>query len=141
MISLIYGSAATQNMTEADLVALLQHAREKNQRMNITGMLLYANGNFLQVLEGDEARVNALMSTIARDPRHRNVMVYARRAITEREFGGWEMGFLDVGGDNPSLRKIDGYNNFLNQSPSENQFNQNPSRAYIMMRVFRDMVR
>lgn len=57
-IMLIYGSSSTDRFSEADLVPLLQQAREKNQRLNVTGMLLYRDGNFLQVLEGERETVD-----------------------------------------------------------------------------------
>ena len=53
MICLIYASSATKAMSQDELKALLAKARTNNQRDNITGMLLYNDGNFLQVLEGE----------------------------------------------------------------------------------------
>lgn len=49
-------------MTEADLEALLVQAREKNLRLSITGALLYENGHFLQVLEGEHPTVRELFA-------------------------------------------------------------------------------
>ena len=60
MLSIVYVSSATRLFAAEDLVALLQAARDYNARIGITGMLLYKAGNFLQVIEGDAAAVNAL---------------------------------------------------------------------------------
>jgi len=52
LIQLIYVSAATNRFNPAELRELLRLARLKNQQLDVTGMLLYHEGSFLQVLEG-----------------------------------------------------------------------------------------
>ena len=44
MIRLIYVSSATRDLSEQDLVSLLEQAHERNTKQNVTGMLLYAEG-------------------------------------------------------------------------------------------------
>ncbi len=60
MLSLIYVSSSTRAFSDADLVALLEQSQEKNARLDITGMLLYKDGNFMQVLEGPDDAVRQL---------------------------------------------------------------------------------
>lgn len=93
MIQLIYITSAVRPMSDAELLALLQQSRATNTEVDLTGILLYSGGNFLQVLEGDEAAVDALMARIERDPRHRNLITLVRRPIPERMFPTWSMGF------------------------------------------------
>ena len=64
MFQLVYLSSASQPFSEDDLVALLTQARQNNTAHGLTGMLLYKDGNFMQVLEGDEAEVRRLFHTI-----------------------------------------------------------------------------
>lgn len=52
MYHLIYTSYAIEPFDEAKLIELLKKARENNRLLDITGMLLYVNGKFMQVLEG-----------------------------------------------------------------------------------------
>ena len=60
-------------MSNDALKELLHVSRANNERNRITGMLLYKNGHFMQVIEGEEARVTELMNIIKKDIRHKNV--------------------------------------------------------------------
>ena len=46
------------------LLFLLEQSRTRNQKQHITGMLLYLNGTFIQVLEGAEKDVNEIYAAI-----------------------------------------------------------------------------
>jgi len=96
MIRLVYVSAATVPFTDATLAQLLLISRENNTRAGITGMLLYRDGDFLQVLEGEEHAVRETFRRIARDSRHARTLVLDDSAISEREFSDWSMGFRRV---------------------------------------------
>jgi hypothetical protein len=52
LISLVYLSAAVFPFQPEDLLELLGKSQERNHKLGITGMLLFKQGNFLQVLEG-----------------------------------------------------------------------------------------
>lgn len=69
MIYLVYVSSAVKLFSSAELQQLLRGARENNSSRDITGMLLYKDGNFMQVLEGEKEPVLALRDRISRDPR------------------------------------------------------------------------
>ncbi len=56
-------------------------------------MLLYTNRSFFQVLEGEEARVDALLTRIHADPRHARLTVVIREVIAKRTFSDWTMGY------------------------------------------------
>ena len=75
LFHLIYVSTAVVPMTEGDLVKLLKQSRSRNEQNRITGMLLYKNGHFMQVLEGEEASVMEIFHNIEKDPRHKSVDV------------------------------------------------------------------
>lgn len=93
MLSLIYSSVATRALEPSDLTALLTQSRASNEQTGITGMLLYRNGYFLQVLEGPDTEVRAKMHTIRDDDRHTKVAVLLEDVIEERQFPEWTMGF------------------------------------------------
>jgi hypothetical protein len=93
LIQVIYSSFASKHFMEEELPELLTHAREANAARGITGMLVYVNGNFLQVIEGEAAAVDELFATISDDPRHKRVFVIVREPITQRSFSDWSMGF------------------------------------------------
>lgn len=91
---IIYTSAASRLLDPGELSAILESARRNNQRLGVTGILLYANGSFLQVLEGDEPVVRELYGRIHGDARHYRVRVLRERTVPTRSFGTWSMGFV-----------------------------------------------
>lgn len=93
LYSLVYSSTAADSFNESDLTALLQQSRSDNTRDGITGMLLYRKGRFVQVLEGPEDRVRALVTRISADPRHSQVRVMLDGHPASRQFAEWTMGY------------------------------------------------
>lgn len=93
LVQLIYVSSATHLLDEQALRAILESSVRHNTPQAVTGMLLYANGAFMQVLEGDEAAVAETMSRIRADPRHHSIYELCAGPVAAREFGTWSMGF------------------------------------------------
>lgn len=91
LIHVIYLSAANIDVKEDETLTFLKHARMANRKHDVSGMLLYIGGLFLQLLEGTAAKVNVVSSTIFRDKR--NMRLILREPIIEREFPEWTMGF------------------------------------------------
>lgn len=96
MYHLVYTSYATQEFAEQDLIDLLKQSRHLNQQNGITGMLLYLQGKFIQVLEGDKAKVDSVYEKIKRDSRHTKVMTVVQGNSPDRIFKGWTMGFKQI---------------------------------------------
>jgi hypothetical protein len=96
LLSLTYTSAATRLMSVAELVELIEQIRPKNERLGVTGLLLYSGGNVIQTLEGTSYAVDAVFDAIQADSRHGDVHVVERRAVDERSYGTWSMGFRNV---------------------------------------------
>lgn len=59
-------------------------------------MLLYHDGNFMQVLEEPDENVLALFESIKRHPRHRNVSLLVQEQIIDRQFPDWTMSFRNI---------------------------------------------
>ena len=72
---------------------ILEASVRNNQSNNITGMMLYAEGNVVQVLEGERNIVMDTFSRILIDMRHVGIFVLWERDISERDFGSWSMGY------------------------------------------------
>lgn len=106
----MYVSAATVDFDDDDLDKLLGGARTNNSSLNVSGVLLYTEGTFFQVLEGKEAEVETLYEKIALDSRHNNVLVLAKRKIEERNFADWSMGFVR---DQRSISELPGFLDFF----------------------------
>jgi hypothetical protein len=111
LVHCIYSSASTSDFTPMDLVALLAECREKNSKADLTGMLLYGNGTFFQVLEGDRPVVEALLEKLVTDPRHERLTKIILEPIEERSFAQWTMGYSKV--TKKELADIPGLNDFF----------------------------
>jgi hypothetical protein len=99
-------------------------------------MLLYKDGNFMQVLEGPYEVVTRLYSTISADPRHYGVLELIRQQIDERAFGSWSMGFRNL--EDKKLYQTPGYSMFLNEPLNAAGFQADPTRAQRLLRMFRE---
>lgn len=113
LVHLIYASTATEVIYGTEFSVLLSNAREKNKKLEVTGMLLHAAGNFFQVLEGSETAVNALYDIICRDTRHKNATQIIYESIAQRSFKDWSMGFLEATLED--LQTIEGLNDFFRE--------------------------
>ena len=113
MIQLIYVSTATRDLSEQDLLELLEQSRERNKRQQVTGLLLYAGHNFIQLLEGDAADVDDIYQSILEDDRNRENLVIWRKVVEERVFPDWAMGFRRVTRFDGS--PVDGFTEFLEE--------------------------
>jgi len=90
---LIYISTSVTLFSNEDLAELLLLSRDNNGKDDITGMLLYNNGTFLQVLEGEEGKLNMAFEKIKKDPRHKGIIKMKSGTLAERNFPEWSMGF------------------------------------------------
>ena len=109
---IVYVSTATATvLTPEDLRALLTGSHERNSRAGITGLLLYQNGQFMQVLEGEELAVKTLFGKISRDHRHHGIIPLLQEPVAERQFPNSAMAFRDL--DQEAIRRTAGYSEFL----------------------------
>jgi hypothetical protein len=99
MKNIVYMSTSVTLLDDDQLIDILNSARKNNFKHNITGVLLYSEGVFIQVLEGNEADVDAIFSKIQADARHKNMITLIDKPIEQRDFADWAMGFLTVDAD------------------------------------------
>lgn len=133
-MQVVYASSATELFEKDDLASLLQHSRENNARRDISGILLYKGGNFMQVLEGEASTVDALLDVISRDRRHKGVLRLLRRPIETRDFPDWSMAFRDL--KDVDLRQHPGYSDFLNTTLTDPSLQGNDSKVIRLIHSF-----
>lgn len=133
LIHWIYSSAAAQPLDSDELESLIKGARQKNARLGVTGMLLYADGSFFQVLEGKAAVVDHLLNEIARDPRHERVTKVIHEPIARRHFGDWTMGLSVL--SRSDLSALEGSNDFFGTGHCFNRIDA--GRAKKLLAAFR----
>ena len=110
VIQISYISSATEPWSTQEVLGLLQKRRENNAGSGVTGMLLYGNETFLQVLEGEEKAIDDLVDRICNDPRHTNLQILYRRKIQRRQYSDWSMGFNRV--SDKELQQVEGLRDF-----------------------------
>jgi hypothetical protein len=128
---LIYVSTAKKTMTDHELLDLLTVSRNNNAKFDITGMLLYSGGAYMQVLEGPFVAINDSYAIIEKDTRHKNLIKFIVAQSAERTFPGWSMAFATVNAD--KLSQLKGYidpasKNFLKQD--------NPDTIITILKTF-----
>ena len=97
LYSLVYVSTATRSLSMDDIGRLLEKARQRNLDQEVTGVLLYSDGHFMQCLEGPAARLASVYDTIKSDSLHFGIIDLVREPIKAREFSEWSMAFRVAG--------------------------------------------
>ena len=92
-------------MLQSELGAILDVARENNRRREVTGLLLYHDMQFFQVLEGRHPQVDQTFARIKMDRRHNGCLVIESRAAEARLFDGWAMAYRSIGELNTSQQR------------------------------------
>ncbi|MCO4785418.1 Blue light-and temperature-regulated antirepressor YcgF [Marinomonas gallaica] len=103
LVRLIYASRATAEFKPSSIESILKSARFNNQRNSLTGLLCFNQHWFLQCLEGPRDQVCQTYARILSDPRHENVQIIGYDYTTQRDFDGWNMGYLQ---DNAVMRDL-----------------------------------
>lgn len=133
LLHCIYASTAAAAFQESDIPALLTRARSANAEREITGMLLYIDGGFFQVLEGEAAAVDQVYGRILLDPRHSRITQIIREPIAARDFREWTMGFCAV--DSHEAGQLIGENDFFKSASCVTQLDS--GRAKKLLATFR----
>jgi len=95
LVRLLYASRAVDTSPGA-IEAILAQSRQYNPTCGITGILCYGGGIFLQAIEGGRMAVSELYGHIQKDQRHKDVALLHFEEISERRFGGWTMGQVNL---------------------------------------------
>ncbi|CAN1545899.1 BLUF domain containing protein [Burkholderiaceae bacterium] len=103
LVRLLYVSRAVDLKENEETDSILDSSRQHNIANGITGILCYGGGIYLQAIEGGRKQVNELYSHIVGDVRHKDVVLLYYEEITERRFGGWTMGKVNLSKLNTSI--------------------------------------
>ncbi len=136
MISLTYLSLATSPLDQDQLEELLAVSRHRNAQCDLTGMLLYADQQFIQTLEGRRDDVEMTMQRILADPRHERVDVTLVEDIDSRSFPEWAMGFKPLSQE--TAAELPGFTDFLDPQGERDQDSRRFGHAGVFHRAFRD---
>jgi len=131
---IVYISTATKLFDEEELKNLLVEARRKNHQLSVTGLLLYKDQSFIQLIEGPRKNVVALYEVIKCDLRHMKVRILLAQDKLERTFNSWSMGFFNLNQDDGVL---DGYSDYFSNTNSLDELVHQPDSALELLAHFR----
>jgi hypothetical protein len=103
LVRLLYVSRLVDPTRTDCIDTILSESRAHNPALGITGILCYGGGIFLQAIEGGRNAVSELYTHICNDKRHKDVVLLHFEEITERRFGGWTMGQVNLAKLNASI--------------------------------------
>jgi hypothetical protein len=133
-IQLIYTSIAAHNFTDEELDELLATSSSNNAIKKVTGMLLYGNGKFMQVLEGEADVVDAFLQKIVADRRHTKLNVLVRTPIKQRDFHSWSMGFRRT--DRDCIGDLQNFSAFFDEDFDHNSACDTANLALAVLKSF-----
>lgn len=91
-----------------DICNIVERSKINNTKENITGILLYCNKYFLQILEGERKSVEKLFDKISIDCKHDSIIKIQEGNIKQRNFPNWSLAFKSY---NQELKNLDDFNN------------------------------
>jgi hypothetical protein len=133
LTQLIYVSDLV-DQNESELAAIVESAMRHNQKNGITGMMLYAEGSIIQVLEGEESAVLETYGRVCQDQRHRHVTRLLLAPVSERHFAQWSMGFKRL--RTQDIQKFPQYAPFFRYGFGAKALDASPGDALDMLTLF-----
>lgn len=91
--AVVYVSSAQHFWSQEEIDELLLKSRQRNLREDLTGVLMYREGNVMQYLEGPREALQRVWRSILVDPLHHRVQELTNEPIAQREFADWRMAF------------------------------------------------
>jgi hypothetical protein len=116
LIHIVYVSFSEKELAEIELQELLTDIRARNYKQKITGLLLYNDGSFIQIIEGPKQVIHNLFDKIKIDSRHSNIVLLLDNSIKKRAFPDWSMGYYRI--TDEQGKKVPGYSDFMNADNS-----------------------
>ena len=107
VFQLVYVSEAVEDISYTDILEILQVSRRHNQRDEISGILIFREGRFLQLLEGPEVKVRQALGRVLLDERHFSLRVLTEVHSEKRIFDAWFMAYQDGDISSPSVSHIE----------------------------------
>jgi hypothetical protein len=114
---IIYMSIANSNLSIEEIKLLWTEAKQKNKKININGILLYIDGDFFQVIEGEKDAVVDLFDSIKLDKRHKSIITVYNGRIDKIEFPDWSMAFSST--DYKRIQKLLGFESITRKNLSK----------------------
>lgn len=131
---MVYSSKGAPLLTENTLRNILTKSRENNKELDITGILLFSNNNFIQVLEGEKEKVISVYNRIVADNRHSLVLKKIEGYQPERIFAEWSMAYKPLSSE--QYKEAEGYLNLSENTLDAQTATHEGNPVLILLRKF-----
>ena len=138
MQSLVYVSEENARLEPEELMPLLRTSRTRNRERDISGLLAYRDGHYLQILEGPDDEIETLYKSIAQDSRHRDVRLISQAPIEVRDFGKWPMAFRFL--SDVQIERLPAFEEALKEGFGGPSLSENPAAARALLLALRDLI-
>ncbi|MFT5748471.1 MAG: adenylate cyclase [Saprospiraceae bacterium] len=97
MKRITYISRIAQPLSINEIETIETYSSQNNMQVNITGLLVYFEKLFFQIIEGDDKEVDRIYLKIQKDPRHSDILrLKTEYRINERLFPTWSMKTINL---------------------------------------------
>ena len=97
MKRIIYISKLTTPISCEDIESIGVVSNRNNSRINITGILVFFEKMFFQIIEGDDEKVDQLYNKIGNDKRHHDILrLKTEYDVEQRLFPNWNMKTINL---------------------------------------------
>jgi len=107
--TICYVSTARRDIDQNKIHELFYNSCQNNIAQGISGILLYNEGNFMQILEGSRSNIISLFQAIKKDQRHSDIITLFEKPIPYCIFKGYNSGFSTIENND----HIENLNNYL----------------------------
>lgn len=78
-----YVSTAVRDLQENEVDEILEETQIRNNKHGVNGLLIYSDGNFFEVLEGEKINIKGLFKIIEEDERHKNIIMIFEKEVNQ----------------------------------------------------------
>ena len=96
MKNISYRIKQSHVLKDSNLEALLANCRANNSSINVTGLLIYHKGHFIEYIGGEASQIDHLFEKIKKDPRQYELNELASGNVSKRRFENWSMAFRKI---------------------------------------------
>lgn len=103
---LVYVSNRKSTSNQQEIDDIVEACKRNNPALGITGVLLYNEDKFIQLVEGDAKTLNALYDKIKADDRHEKCRMISYMPIKEKAFPSWHMATKELASNQLNYKTV-----------------------------------
>jgi hypothetical protein len=99
-----YVSTQVNELRPCEVVQILHETETRNDYLGVNGLLVYSEGNFFEVLEGEKEKIKDLYRNIIEDKRHKDIILLFQKEVHKPLFDEKDSHFIS---ENTLYRKME----------------------------------